>query len=157
MSNNYLLFPSLSLYVSAILAHHCLRLYQKHINRHLLALMDVPPSDPGVDAAARVHPPLLGNAPAPIRFIMTRCLCAAESWPVPSGSTSLKLHSDPSPSVHTLFCAIEKILLYALQYFRFIVHRRSLLVSALLLCLLCQGRLGCVFPDCLLLLSHCGM
>lgn len=60
--------------------------------------------DPEVDAAARVHPPLLGNAPAPLRFIMTRCACRTESKPV-------LLYFEvrhPSPSVHTLFCAIEE-------------------------------------------------
>lgn len=106
--------------------------------------------DPEVDAAARVHPPLLGNAPAPLRFIMTRCACRTESKPVPSlfrGSTS------QSFGTYSILC-YRRGKLYTLQCFP--VHHRSIVVT-IALAVSGTARL-CYFQMLMLmlLLSHTG-
>lgn len=148
-------FLSLLPYVSAILAHHCRRSISKE---HLISintilnwhLTDVPPPDPAVerwkvDAAARVHPPLLGNAPAPVRFIMTRCPLLAESWACPSLFPGSNI-----PGALILIPVLRYILHSVLskekrlQYF-YIFNSPSLIVVIYgLQFLLCQRRLGCV-------------
>lgn len=144
-----LLFLSLLLYVSATLAQH----YHRSISKAQLIdninavfnwhLIDVPPLDPAVDvAAARVHPPLLGNAPAPVRFIMTRCPCR------PNHGLSLVISRFEHPRALIVIPVLRYIVYSVLSKekrlrYLYIFNSLSLIVGDLRL-LLCQRRLGCV-------------